>query len=71
VLIDFGIACYAHEELSLSNKCGTPGYIDPAVLDGAPYDLMKSDIFSVGSIFYFLLTGGRALVRGTTVKDII
>lgn len=38
--------------------CGTMGYIDPEVLNGEQYTI-KSDIFSVGSLMYYIITGKR------------
>lgn len=38
------------------DKCGTPSYIDPSVLKGGSFT-NKSDIFSLGSLFFNLITG--------------
>ena len=53
---DFGLACKVDDRDALRNKCGTPGYVAPEILQGAPFST-KSDIFSLGSVFYSLLTG--------------
>ncbi|CDW85705.1 serine threonine protein kinase [Stylonychia lemnae] len=48
-IADFGLAyMYTHDE-KLQDKCGTPTYIAPEILDGFKYD-HKVDIFSLGSI---------------------
>lgn len=54
-ITDLGMACLAEDTYQKSLSCGTPGYIDPAILKGKPFTA-KSDIFSLGSIFYNLLT---------------
>ncbi|CAG9324607.1 unnamed protein product [Blepharisma stoltei] len=53
-LIDFGLACYCEENLTL--RCGSPGYIAPEILKKYPYST-KADVFSAGVILYILLSG--------------
>jgi calcium/calmodulin-dependent protein kinase I len=50
-------------------KCGTPGYVAPEILKGAKADT-KCDIFSLGSLFYNLLTG-LSMYRGRTSQDVL
>jgi serine/threonine protein kinase len=50
-------------------KCGTPGYVAPEVLKGHKADT-SSDIFSLGSLFYNLLTG-LSMYRGRTSQDVL
>jgi calcium/calmodulin-dependent protein kinase I len=52
---DLGLACLSNDLVEISLKCGTPGYVAPEVLKGAPFTT-KSDIFSIGSFFFNLLT---------------
>jgi serine/threonine protein kinase len=40
----------------LDKKCGTPGYVAPEVLKGFKTNF-KSDIFSLGALFFAMLTG--------------
>ena len=49
--------------------CGSPGYVAPEVLKGkgAQY---KSDIFSMGSVFYNLVAG-RTLFPGRSVEGVL
>jgi len=61
-LVDFGIAIHLNKEYPNEKKrAGTPGYISPEVFfqdvkDPIHYNY-KSDIFSVGAVFYFLESG--------------
>lgn len=52
---DLGLACLATDEFETTLKCGTPGYVAPDVLKGVPFTT-KSDIFSIASFFFNLLT---------------
>jgi serine/threonine protein kinase len=57
-LVDFGFA-EPINEFELISKAGTPGYIPPEIFKLAPYTA-KGDVFSVGIIFYSLITGTSA-----------
>ena len=48
---DFGLSCWADDTTKISKICGTPGFLDPAVLNKAD-NCTKSDIFSLGCLFY-------------------
>jgi serine/threonine protein kinase len=48
----------------LTRKCGSPGYTAPEMLKEEGYTT-KADIFSLGSIFFNLLTG-EPLFNGDT-----
>lgn len=54
-LVDFGFMTKAKEYNSLFTRCGTPGYVAPEVLADKPYDI-KVDVYSLGILFYILLT---------------
>lgn len=61
ILIDFGLSIQQQDLKNLEkNKLpfcvGTPGFIAPEMLDGKHFDT-KSDIWSLGCLFYLLLTG--------------
>ncbi len=55
---DLGLACLATDPVETALKCGTPGYVCPEVLKGTPFTT-KSDIFSIGSFFFNLLTNSN------------
>lgn len=55
-IIDFGLANHLSEILKTTQKqtiVGTPNFIAPEIILGEP-PTFKSDIFSIGSILYFL-----------------
>jgi calcium-dependent protein kinase len=61
-LVDFGLSAISEKETYLINrKCGTPGFIAPEVINMPKTDTADTcqncDIFSVGMIFFFMLTG--------------
>lgn len=69
---DFGLALHTQQstKLSLSGEIlGTPKYISPEQADGKPID-KRSDIYSLGAIFYELLTG-RAPFEGDNIINIL
>ena len=64
-IADLGLACYQSDKSSIFSKCGSPCYVDPEVLRNKGFS-DKSDIFSLGSLLYNLVTG-RLLFEGTTI----
>ena len=72
VLIDFGLAKRvdgATQLTSAGEVRGSPYYISPEQAEGAPVD-QRSDLYSLGIMFYEMLTGQRPF-RGSTVVAII
>lgn len=56
-LCDFG---FAHENSVhdlLKTYCGSPYFASPEIISNLPYDGLKSDMWSVGVILYYLLVG--------------
>lgn len=66
-MADFGFAIELKDGHTVENIFGTPGYVAPEVLKGEEYTF-KSDIFSIGSILYNVITG-VGLFKGKTAKE--
>lgn len=72
VLIDFGLAKNVDSGTLLTNIGeirGSPYYISPEQAEGSPVD-QRSDLYSLGVMFYEMLTGQRPF-RGGSVVAII
>eukprot|EP00435_Cladocopium_sp_Y103_P031265 s200_g7.t2 len=50
------LCCAPDSKHRLTRKCGTDGFMAPEIIRNQPYD-QKADIFSVGCILHWLLTG--------------
>ena len=58
-IVDFGIARLASSSMTASGLVvGTPDYMSPEQARGHEID-QRSDIFSAGAVFYFMLTGRK------------
>eukprot|EP00051_Salpingoeca_urceolata_P019977 m.295733 g.295733 ORF g.295733 m.295733 type:complete len:321 (+) comp19516_c1_seq9:94-1056(+) len=56
MISDFGLARVLREGETVSDPCGTPGYVAPEVLKRKPYSY-PADCWSLGVICYILLCG--------------
>lgn len=55
-LADLGLAVFTEKDEKIFHKCGTPGYVAPEIFKDGGYSY-KADVFSMGSVFFNLLTG--------------
>lgn len=72
VLIDFGLAEFCDNSEYLRNRCGTPGYISPEVMESKEMNHIdpKCDVFSAGVTFFVMLTK-RSLFNAATQEEAI
>jgi len=69
-IMDFGLVRTEESELTRTHQLmGTPNYMSPEQLSGTPVD-QRSDIFSLGAVFYELVTGEKAF-SGNSVSAVI
>lgn len=68
-MADFGLSQFINDKERSRRMCGSPGYVAPEILKGRGCDV-KADIFSLGAIFYNLMTG-RALFPGKSVDEVL
>lgn len=72
-LIDFGLAKQAHFKAELTGTgeiFGTPYYMSPEQGHGEPLDV-RSDIYSLGVVFYEMLTGQKPYEAKTAMSVIL
>jgi serine/threonine protein kinase len=69
-IADFGFARSARDDMLLNSRIGTPLYMAPELLKGKSYD-KRSDIWSLGILWYEMLTGKTPHVdRVLTLSDL-
>ena len=70
-LADFGLAIREENFAKERGKAGSPAYMSPEQARGEGHRLDgRSDIFSLGAVFYELLTGKRPF-RGSTINELL
>ncbi len=74
-LTDFGLAVREESDSNCYQVAGTPPYMSPEQACGESHRLdARSDLFSLGSVFYELLTARRAFTgasRSAVLQDIV
>jgi serine/threonine protein kinase len=73
VIIDFGLATLTDALPYLYFRCGTPGFLSPEIanlVSKKERQACSSDMFSLGCIFYKMLTG-HYLFAGKTAKEVL
>ncbi len=68
-IMDFGLARIggASEMTATGTSLGTPNYMSPELVRGAKADL-RSDVFSLGAVFYEMLTNQKAFDADSTAS---
>ena len=76
-VLDFGLVHSLADEIDPASKItreglivGTPEYMSPEQASGGTLD-GRSDLFSLGSVAYFLLTGAEAFHRDNPMKTLL
>jgi serine/threonine protein kinase len=71
LITDFGLGrTYDSDRVHLLDTfCGTPHYAAVELVSGIPYVGIKSDIWALGVILYFLVTGS-APFKGSTIAEL-
>jgi len=63
------LAAFTPNDEMLTHKCGSPGYVAPEIFKKSGYSY-KADVFSLGSVFFNLLTG-RYLFSAQNQDDLL
>jgi hypothetical protein len=73
-VLDFGLAKHLEDDSGLTSSgtvLGTPSYMSPEQAAGQTSEIVPaSDVYSLGAILYFLLTGGPPF-RGRTAAETV
>ena len=71
-LHDFGVAARAEDAETMSNRCGTAGYVAPEILrktwrgyDKPVAEILKIDVFSLGMVLLAMTTASNPFIDCT------
>ena len=57
-IVDFGLACHLNAETRFDKSMvGKVKFAAPEMFSGKPYNAQKADVYSIGIVHYFLMTG--------------
>lgn len=68
-LCDFGVSKRMPKDGKFRERCGTPAYIAPEILNETGYDGKTADIWSMGVVLYAMLYGNFPF-KAENVKDL-
>lgn len=68
-ITDFGFARYFDSDILIQTICGSPMYMAPEIMKNKKYDY-KSDLWSIGIIFFEMLTG-RTPFQAKNIYELI
>jgi serine/threonine protein kinase len=68
ILTDFGLTMHATNETTLGTAFGTPRYISPEQATASNKAVPQSDVYSLGVIFYEILTGAPPFTGDTPME---
>ena len=68
-ITDFGLAAAVDQVAGAEARSGTPAYMSPEQLAGGTVT-HKSDLYSLGLVFYELFTGRKPFAAGKTLDDL-
>jgi serine/threonine protein kinase len=53
----------------LGTFCGTIGYMAPEIMENKQYNPMAADVFSLGAVFFILVSGIPAFKKAHSIVD--
>eukprot|EP00704_Kipferlia_bialata_P015432 g15432.t1 len=59
----------ADDAVASLTACGSPHYVAPEIISKKPYDGRKADVWSLGIVLFFMLTGKRPF-EGRTFESL-
>ena len=74
-VLDFGVAKFLREEGAVNltvpdAAVGTPRFMAPEQIGGGGVVDFRADIYAVGGLLYFMLSGGHCPIEGSNVQNV-